>query len=66
MSPNNAVLVVGIPLFVKYTQTVSNAFHISTLRESPTAYLIDYGDSEVCGVYSADWVHKYLIEVVVL
>lgn len=58
MSPNNAEVVIAVPLFRNIEQEY-NGVIITLQPQKPLAYLLDAGFS--CQVVGADWVEKNLI-----
>lgn len=67
MSPNNANLVIGIPLFRRHVMddcSVGDKIILSIEEEKPVAYALDCGPNvESLQLLSAEWVEKKLVSL---
>lgn len=66
MSPNNAEVCVGLPLYRRSVSTAVQTYYTVSLvveDDEPLAYVIDAGEFMPPQVVSAEWVHKYMIDL---
>ena len=61
MSPNNGVLVIGVPLYRRHDLDIGSSPHVILTVEDddPMAYMIDY-DGDRCSLLNAEWVEENL------